>query len=82
MANLDEAVLVIQEAASKLDSASKHIEGFDGKTDELISSVKILTEKVADLEDAQTAAALRAKNKKSRSVSLYDRVWLVKFKAI
>ena len=75
--NLDEAVVVIQEAANKLNSATKQFEGYGGKQDELISSVKELTEKVADLEEAQTAAALRVKgssNKKTRSVSLYDRV--------
>lgn len=74
--NLDEAVVVIQEAASKLDSASKQFEGYGEKQDELISRVKELTERVADLEEAQTAAAAhRTSTKKvSRSVSLHDRV--------
>lgn len=39
--SLDEAVVVIQEAANKLTSVSTQ---FEGKQDELISSVKILAE--------------------------------------
>lgn len=72
---LDEAVLVIQEAASKFSSASKQLESFDGKQDELIANVKVLTEKVANLE--ATVSHRVNKTKKSRSVSLFDRVCLL-----
>lgn len=73
---LDEAVLVIQEAASKFSSASKQLESFDGKQDELIANVKVLTEKVANLEEATVSHRVN-KTKKSRSVSLFDRVCLL-----
>lgn len=66
--SLDDAVIVIQEAASKLSSASSQLEGLGGKQDELISSVKILAEKVANLEQAKT------RKKQDRSVPLYERV--------
>ena len=68
---LDEAVLVIQGAADKLTSATSQFKGFEGKQDELISSVKILAERVINLERS------KPKKKQDRSVPLYERVCLV-----
>ena len=69
--NLDEAVLAIQEAANKISSASTQMGCYDGKQDELLASMKILTERVANMENATRPAP-----NKRHSVSLYDRVSL------
>ena len=63
-------MLVIQEAASKLTAASTQMEGFEGKQDELISSVKTLAERVTNLEQV----GLKPKKKLNCSVPLYERV--------
>ena len=71
--NLDEAVLTIQEAANKIVSVSSQMEGFEGKQNELLASVKVLTECVTNMEHG-TRDPVPARNK--HSVALYDRVSL------
>ena len=70
---MDEAVLTIQEAANKIVSVSSQMEGFEGKQNELLASVKVLTECVTDMEHG-TRDPVLARNK--HSVALYDRVSL------
>ena len=74
--DFDDAMLAIQEAAGKITSVSTQIGNFDGKQDELLESVKVLTESVANLEDAARSST-RAGGKRQRScVPLFERVSL------
>ena len=72
--SLDEAMLVIQEAARKINSASTQLDGFGGKQDELIVSVNALAERVANLESAR-----KARETKKIFVPLYERVNIVMY---
>ena len=74
--DLDEAVLVIQEAATKISSVSTKFEDFEGKQDELISTVKFLSERVADLEKSSQQKGAKPKKKLDHPVQPYERVCL------
>ena len=69
---LDDAVLAIQEAANKINSATSHFDGIEDKQDQLLSSFKTLAERVANLEQAATSNG--KKKKEAHSVPLYERV--------
>lgn len=66
-ASLDDAVMVIQDAANKLESATSQFEAFKGQQDELISTIKDIAKKVASLEQT-------SKTKEDKCVPLYERV--------
>lgn len=72
--NFDEAVLAIQEAADKIISVSTQMDGFEGKQNELLASVKVLTERVTNMEHVTRPPSPRNKR---HSVPPYDRVGLV-----
>ena len=57
--DFDDAMLAIQEAAGKITSISTQLGGFEGKQDELLESVRVLTERVANLEEAATSTRRR-----------------------
>ena len=78
---MDEAVLAIQEAAKKLNSVSTQICGVEGKQDELLATIKVLSERVTNLEAAknnyQACVRVSSKEKKHHpNVPLYERVRL------
>ena len=50
--DFDDVMLAIQEAAGKITSVSTQSGNFEGKQDELLESVKVLSERIANLEDA------------------------------
>ena len=55
--DIDEAVLVIQRASRDIENATKKLEDYEGKQDELLAAVKVLTERVANLEDSPSPKA-------------------------
>ena len=55
--DFDDAMLAVQEAAGKITSVSAQIGNFEGKQDELLESVKVLSERVANLEDAARSSS-------------------------
>ena len=77
---MDEAVLAVQEAAKKLNSVSTQICGVEGKQDELLATIKVLSERVTNLEAAtnyQACVCVSSKEKKHHpNVPLYERVRL------
>ena len=50
--DFDDAMLAIREAAGKITSVSVQLGNFERKQNELLESVKVLSECVANLEDA------------------------------
>ena len=77
---MDEAILAVQEAAKKLNSVSTQICGVEGKQDELLATIKVLSERVTNLEAAtnyQACVRVSSKEKKHHiNVPLYERVRL------
>lgn len=55
--DFDDAMLAIQEAASKITSVSVQLGNFEGKQDELLERVKVLSERVASLEDVARSSS-------------------------
>ena len=74
--DFDDAMLAIQEAAGKITSVSAQLGNFEGKQNELLESVKVLSERVANLEDVARSSP-RAGGKRQRcSIPLFERVSL------
>ena len=77
---MNEAVLAIQEAAKKLNSVSTQICGVEGKQGELLATIKVLSERVTNLEAAtnyQACVRVSSEEKKHHpNIPLYERVRL------
>ena len=76
--DVDEAVLAIQQATSDIGAATKKLDDYEGKQDELLAAVKVLTECVVNLEGA-THSSRCPKQKERRSVPPYERVSIQKY---
>lgn len=70
---LDEAVSAIQEAVSGISAVSKDIGDVKGKQDELLETIRALSERVTNIEQRTPSAA---SSKKRRIIPLYERVSL------
>lgn len=73
--DFDDAMLAIQEAAGKITSVSAQLGNFEGKQDELPESVKVLSERVANLEDAARSSSQGG----GSFIPLFERVSLYYF---
>ena len=71
--DFNDAMLSIQEAASKITTVSAQLGNFDGKQDELLESVKVLSERVANLEDVARSSS---QGGGKSSIPLFERVSL------
>ena len=69
-------MLTIQEAAGKITSVSAQMGNFEGKQDELLESVKVLSERVANLEDAARSSSRAGGKRQRSSIPLFERVSL------
>ena len=69
---LDEAVLAIQEAVSGISSVSNDIGEVKGKQDELLETIRVLSERVTNIEQRTNSAG--PSSRKRRVIPLYERV--------
>ena len=71
---MDEAMLAIQEAANGISSISKQVGNVEGKQDELLASIRALSERVVNLEKGALTSAIPSKKNQRRVIPLYERV--------
>lgn len=76
LSNFDDAMLAIQSAATSIAAVSQKLENFEGKQEELLKSVKEISERVAKLEEKNPHVP-PADGKGQRQVFPFERVSLL-----
>ena len=71
--DLDDAVVVIQQASKRIEDAVQKMGTYEGKQQELLTAIKEMGERVADLEKS-TVSSRASKTKETCSPSPYERV--------
>lgn len=71
--DVDDAVVVIQQASRSIEDAVQKMGSYEGKQQELLTAIKAIGERVADIEKS-LASTNASKAKEKCSPSPYERV--------
>ena len=72
--DVDDAVVVIQQASRSIEDAVQKMGSFEGKQQELLTAIKAMGERVADIEKSLALSTNASRFKEKCSPTPYERV--------